>query len=236
MLIVLLSACAHMSASWEITPDAQVEMSAPQLSIVADDRRCRPIADALTQELQRRRDVRVAPNSRVRLALSRCDVEVSTEVDIAQLFPGMGSGLTGGTEHREELIRSVGSVALTVEVDGRPQTTLGAKSHRVRRVQDGQRALGRLSLSDGVSRDLASQLAQQVVPEPEVVRRRFYRDPEPGSARALHNQAVDAERTGDLKRALELARKAAGASPTRVHQEYLSELEARVMDSRYVER
>ncbi len=224
MLFVLLSACAHLTATWESTPAARVDVSGAAMAIVADDGRCQGIADALAREIRRRDGVRVSPDAKVRLALSRCEVDVRTEVDITQLYPGLGGGLTGGSEERDELIRAVGSVALTVEVDGRPQATLGAKSHRVRRVAGQERISSRLSVTEGVARDLAQELAQQVAPEPEVVRRRFYRDPEPGSARALHNQAVDAERVGDLSRALELAKKAAGASPTQANQQYVSEL------------
>jgi len=225
-----------MTATWEVTPDARFALSDARVAIVADHKNCRSIADALTREISRRSGVRVAPDAPVRLALSRCSVDVQTEVDIAQLYPGLQSGLTGGTEQRDEIIRAVGKVALTVEVDGRPQATMGAKSHRVRHLRTGEHAQGRLSVADGVARDLARELAQQVAPEPEVVRRRFYRDPEPGSAQALHNQAVDAERVGDLSAALELAQKAAGASPTPAHQAYVAELKARMSDSRYVER
>jgi len=235
MLLVLLSACAHLTATWEITPDARVDVSGAAMAIVADDRRCQGIADALAREIHRREGVRVSPDASVRLALSNCEVEVRTEVEINQLYPGLGGGLTGGSEEREEFIRAVGSVALTVEVDGRPQATLGAKSHRVRRLQERGRLHGRLSVTDGVARDLAQDLAQQVAPEPEVVRRRFFRDPEPGSANALHNLAVDAERVGDISRSLELARRAAGASPTRANQAYVAALEARLSGSRYVE-
>jgi len=235
MLLIFLSACAHMTATWEVTPAARIDVPTASVAIVADNERCRHIADALVKEIQRRDGVRVSPDSRVRLALSHCDVKIRSEVDIAQLYPGLGGGLTGGSEQRDEILRAVGSVALTVEVDGRPQNTLGAKSHRVSRVQGSNGAQSRLSLMGGVARDLAGELAQQVAPEPEKVRRRLYRDPEPGSAQALHNQAVEAERSGDLARALGLARQAAGASPTRAHQAYVRTLESRVSDSRYVE-
>jgi hypothetical protein len=235
MLVYLLTACAHMTASWVETPDARVDVSGAAMAIVVDDRRCQGIADALVRELQRRDGVRVSPDAVVRLALSRCEIAVRSEVDISQLYSGLGTGLGGGTEVRDEVVRAVGTVAMTVEVDGRPQTTLGARSHRVRRLSDTDRTQGRLSLTDGVARDIAVDLAQQVAPEPEVVRRRVYRDPETGSARALHNAAVEAERSGDLSRALELARRAAGAAPTAAHQGYLEALEARLEQRRYVE-
>jgi hypothetical protein len=235
MLFLLLSACAHMNATWEITPATRVGVSEASMAIVADNEQCRHIADALAQEIDRREGVQVSPNASVRLALSHCQVRMRSEVDITQLYPGLDGGLTGGSEQRDEVIRAIGSVALTVEVDGRPQATLGAKSHRVSRVQGKNGAKSRLGLLSGVARDLAVELAQQIAPEPEQVRRRLYRNPEPGSAEALHNQAVEAERNGDLSRALELAKRAAGAAPGRAHHAYVQTLEARVSGRRYVE-
>jgi len=236
MLLFLLSACAHMNATWEFTPDAQVDVSATAVAIVADNEQCRHIADALADELNRREALKVRPDAKVRLALSHCQMHLRTEVDISQLYPGLGGGLTGGSEQRDEVVRATGSVALTVEVDGRPQNTLGAKSQRVTRLQGKSSAQARLGLNAGVARDLAVELSQKIAPQPERVRRRLYRNPEPGSAQALHNQAVEAERSGDLPRALELAKQAQGASPSRAHHAYVQTLEARVSSSRYVER
>ena len=235
MLLVLLSACAHMTASWEFTPDAQVAIPSADVAIVADEERCRHIADALVTELRSRDGTRVSPDSRVRLVLSHCGTQVRAEVDVTQLYPGLASGLTGGTERLDEVLRATGSVALTVEIDGRPVSTLGARGHRVARVGDHSGIKTRLNLTSGVARDLAAELAQQMVPQPEHVRRRIYRDPEPGSADALHNQAVAAERAGDLQKALVLAKRAQGANPTRSGQSYVAVLESRLSQRRYVE-
>ena len=86
------------------------------------------------------------------------------------------------------------------------------------------RRAGRVRLDD-VRRDLAYDLADQVAPLPATIRRTLYADPEPGTARQLHNQAVDAERDGDLSKALQLAREAYGANPTAASMRYIEQLQ-----------
>ena len=78
-------------------------------------------------------------------------------------------------------------------------------------------------------------LAQQLVPVPEVVRRRWYRNPEPGTARALHNRAVDAERSGDLAAAIQFAEAAVDADRNPRTVAYLRTLQRRYGDTRFVE-
>jgi hypothetical protein len=238
MLVFLFAACAHIPATWEVTPNAAVALPGAAVAVVMADKRCRGMADALTVEINRRSGLHVDPRSSTRLALSHCALDVKAEVDLTQLYPGLGSGLTGGVEHRDEVVRANGNVVLTVEIDSRPIATLGAKGQRIRRLStsDSGRVQGRIAVLNGVIRDLAADLAQQLDPEPEVVRRRMYRNPDPGSARALHNQAVEAERAGDFGRALRLAKQAAGASPSIARDAYVDELQDRIRSSRYVER
>lgn len=64
----------------------------------------------------------------------------------------------------------------------------------------------------------------------EIVRRRVHPDAADGSAQALENAAVDAERKGDLVLALDLAREAYVRGPDRRRMDYVDELSARVSD------
>ena len=81
---------------------------------------------------------------------------------------------------------------------------------------------------------LADVVADSLVPLPVGLERRIYKDPEPGTARALHNRAVAAEASGDLHGALELAREAYAANPTPHGARYIDALEAR-MGSAYAQ-
>ncbi len=238
MLFFLFAACAHVPATWEVTPEAGVRLPEAGVAVVMSDNDCRGLADALTKELNRRSAVRVDPTSATRLALSHCDLDVRSEVELTQLYPGLGAGLTGGVEHRDEVVRAKGSVVLTIEINSRPSATFGAKAQRIRRLSSTQtrRTQGRISVVDGVTRDMAEQLAQRVAPEPELVHRRMYRNPDPGSARALHNRAVQAERAGDIGLALKLAKQALGAAPSTAADQYVQLLESRLQSSRLVER
>jgi hypothetical protein len=238
MLFFLFAACAHMSSTWKVVPLSEVDLPGAAVTVVMSDSGCRGLADALTVEINRRVALRVDPASGTRLALSHCNLDVGAEVDLTQMYAGLGAGLTGGEEHRNEIIRAKASAVLTVEIDSRPVATLGAKGQRVRHLlsADNRRTQARVSVVDGVMRDMARQLAQQIAPEPEVVRRRTYRNPDQGSAHALHNEAVAAERRGELGRALTLAKQAAGALPTPAAQAYVKELDTRLRSRRYVER
>ena len=64
----------------------------------------------------------------------------------------------------------------------------------------------------------------------EVVRRRVHPDAADGSAQAMENAAVDAERKGDLVLALDLAREAYVRGPDRRRMDYVEELSGRVSD------
>ena len=237
MFFLLALACSHTQAVWEHTPKSLTTAPTAELSVVVSDKRCQVVADALALELSMRDGVRVVPDARTRLLLNLCDLNVRTEVDIEQWFPIAGVEGAGITDRREQIIRGDGRAVLTVEVDGRPTDMINGEGHRVRLVREGDPAhLQRRSVvRDGVIRDLSEALAQQLVPVPELLRRRWYRNPEPGTSRALHNRAVDAERTGDLQAAIEFAQQAVDASRTPTTLRYLELLEQRRAAVEYAE-
>ena len=238
MVLFLTLACVYSHATWEYTPRSAIDAAIPTVAVVAADRRCAEVADALAVDLSLRKDIRVDPDASARLLLNLCRVDIRTEVDVAQLYPGLGAGLTGGVERRDVAIRGIGQAVLTVEIDGEPTMMLHADAHRVRmmREQGAESLVRRSSVHSSVVSDLAEELAQQVAPVSERIRRRWYRNPDPGTARALHNEAVDAERTGDLVNAIRLAHEAMDAHRTLVSAAYVKALELRMADSRYVER
>jgi hypothetical protein len=90
-----------------------------------------------------------------------------------------------------------------------------------------------MAFEDSLELELARNLADRVAPLPETLSRLVYRDPEPGTARQFHNDAVSAERKGDLERALELAKQAYAADPTEAQLEYLQALQAHAQSVGY---
>ena len=93
-------------------------------------------------------------------------------------------------------------------------------------VSEGTLELPRAALlEEAARRDLATDLADQIAPLPATIRRTLYRDPEPGTSRQLHNDAVDAERRGNLDEALKLAQQAYAANPTAAGMRYIEALQ-----------
>ena len=238
MLLLLALACSHTQAVWEHTPQPMTSAPTTEVSVVVSDRRCQMVADALAVELSMRPGVRVMPDARTRLLLNLCQVNLRTEVDIEQNYPLAGVDGSGVMDRREQVIRGEGKAVLTIELDGRPIDMVDSEGYRVRLIREGDPAhLQRRSIvRDSVIRDLSEQLAQKIVPVPESVRRRWYRNPEPGTARGLHNLAVDAERTGDLDEAVRLAQQAVDAARTPRSVDYLEVLEQRKASVEYAER
>lgn len=237
MFIFLALACSHTQAVWEHTPQAVTRAPTTEVAVVASDHRCQAVADGLALELSMRDGVRVVPDARTRLLLNLCQLNVRTEVDIEQWFPVAGMEGAGVTDRREQVIRGEGRAVLTVEFDGQPINMVKGEGHRIRLIRDDDPAhLQRRSVVRAdVLRDVSEALAQQIAPVPEVVRRRWYRNPEPGTSRALHNQAVDAERAGDLSAAIRYAQQARDALRTPASVRYLNALEQRRAAMEYAE-
>ena len=121
---------------------------------------------------------------------------------------------------------------LTVELDGRPVGMIKAEALRMQRspAKDPGTATQGADVEQGVVADLAADLVRQLAPLPETVERRWYRKPKPGTAKSLHNQAVEAERAGNFEEAVRLARQAAETDRNRHTADYLRAVEARLSD------
>lgn len=234
MLVLLALACAHTNAVWEASPSPKVDAPLGAVAVVASDKRCQDFANALAVEFSMRDGVTVAPEARTRLLLNLCRLELSTEVDVTQMY---SAGASSMLEKRDQAVRGHGMAVLTIEVDGQPVGMLNSERKRVRMVRDGDPSHlhKRSYIRDRVVSDVVDDLAQQLVPVPEVVRRRWYRNPEPGTAKALHNRAVDAERSGDLAAAIRFAEAAVDADRKPRSVAYLKSLQARYGNTRFVE-
>ena len=234
MLFLFALACAHTNAVWEAAPPPKVDAPLGAVAVVASDKRCQEFANALAIEFSMRDGVTVAPQARTRLLLNLCRLEVSTEIDVTQTY---SAGATSMLEKRDQAVRGHGMAVLTIEVDGQPVGMLNSERKRVRMVREGDPSHlhKRSYIRERVVSDVVDELAQQLVPVPEIVRRRWYKNPEPGTAKALHNEAVDAERSGDLAAAIQLAQQAVDADRSPRSVAYLRALKARYGDTRFVE-
>ena len=128
--------------------------------------------------------------------------------------------------------RGKGSAVLTVELDGRPMGMIKAEALRMQRAAVDEPGIATMGadIEKGVVSDIAADLIRQLAPLPETVQRRWYRKPKPGSAKSLHNQAVEAERAGNFEEAVRLARQAAEIDRNRHTADYLRAVEARLSD------
>lgn len=226
-LFLLMLGCAKQ-VSWQVQPRPSYELPSLEVSVVAGDRHCKRVADDLAETLSARPGVRVRPDAPVRLELRECVEEVDTLVEVETNTLGLQYGGNVVSERRRYEMRGWGN-ALLVVYGGGPKVQLsGGAERRVRGPWVSYQDLEiprALTLRESVRRDLATELADQVAPLPATIRRTLYRDPEPGTARELHNEAVDAERRGDLDTALRLAREAYAANPTASSMRYLEDLQ-----------
>ena len=216
LVLQLLGCAPHVS--WEVQPLPSYTLPSLEVAVVAGDRGCKRVADELASTLSARPGVRVHPDAPVRLVVLACDGEIDTTVELESTFPGIVYDTRVYQEQRRYSMRGWASATLEVQSSAVLSARLPGAAERFVQgpwVANGQLEIpGALSLDASVRRDLAANLADQVVPLPATIRRTVYRDPEPGTARQLHNEAVRAEREGNLNDALRLARAAWAAHPT----------------------
>jgi hypothetical protein len=226
-LLLLLGACGKQ-VSWEVQPTPAYQLPSMEVSVVAGDRACKRVADELASTLSARPGVRVRPDAPIRLQLDNCADDVDTTVEMEANVLGLRY-TTAVVEQRRYEMRGWAHADLVVTSAGQPGVRLVGGAERRESspwVSGTDLEIPRqLSLREAVRRDLALDLADQLAPLPATIRRTLYRDPEPGTAREFHNAAVDAERAGDLSRALKLAREAYAANPTAASMRYVAALQ-----------
>jgi hypothetical protein len=228
LLLLATVGCVHQVA-WEVQPRPSYTLPALQVSVVALDRGCKHVADDLVEALGARPGVEVRPGAGVQLGVHDCDDGNQTNIEVEFQFGGLRQDGGLVQEQRRYHQRAWATAEITVHGPGAPVTLLGNAERTNRSQWEDARELdvpGLFAMREGLRRDLARDLADQVAPLPETIRRLVYRDPEPGTARQLHNQAVDAERGGDLQAALQLAQEAYAANPSPGALAYIEDLKA----------
>jgi hypothetical protein len=217
VFLALLGGCVH-TVQVAMPPAPAVTIDASAVAVVAADRSCHGIADALVAELNRLEGVSVDPRAEIRLEVTGCDLALHPVVDIE---------ITPKVDRRRITVQGWGHAVLTVKVGGETQAHLIGASHQG---LDG--AWGEIDLpglSRAMERDLvetvAVDLAEQLRPLPRLVDRRVYGRAGRGSPRSLHNLAVAAEARGELVEARRLARLSYEELPSARSAAYLDELD-----------
>jgi hypothetical protein len=211
--LLAMLACFHPVSTWEEVPPPAVALpDGKSVAIVAETRSCKAIADTMVRLFAEREDVRVEPDATPALRVRDCSHRVDVDIDIDFSFGSLDYGIDGQVERRRVTLVGTGRAEVIVDQGNHTGTVLVAtareRSGTTWYEGDDSTLHMRLKMQQNLTDDVAFQLTQKIAPIPEVVRRRVYRDPADGSAEDLVNQAVEAERAGDLERALELAKQA----------------------------
>jgi hypothetical protein len=220
MVAALALAAPAAARTVEVTVPAEpaVDIDA-RVAVVTGDHDCAAIAGALIDELHAI-GVTVDPRATVRLQVSGCEQPVRHQVDVE---------IAQNVRRRRDTVEGRAHALVDVSVDGLVQAHLiGASATAI---------TGSWNASDGawLSRTaeralvagVATDLADQVRPMPRIVERHVYPGAAEGTARALHNQAVSAERAGDLAEARRLAALAFARRPNPASAAYMTELQRR---------
>lgn len=226
--LLAASGCAHQVA-WQIQPVPSTPLPSLQVAVIAEDRGCKEVADSLVDSLAARPGVEVNPDAAVQLRVSDCRYEVLATVDVeVSEMSVIAADYPEQVERRRYLVDGWALASMTVVAPAQEPRDLEVSAERHDRTawSSAPRDPARHELDDALTRDLAWALADHVAPLPETLRRRLYADPEPGTARALHNRAVEAEKVGNLNLALQLARDAYAADPSAERMRYIEALQA----------
>jgi len=222
-LLVLLTGCAHQVA-WKVAPAPAVNVDVATVSVAAEGADCKDLANAVLAEMDARPGVEIAPDAPTTLLVRDCDeflatiVEVRGEVDINEV------------ERRRVTVEGTGNATIEVRSGDMVIGTLNPQAFHAESsnwADEGRIPAPRArAVSAALDEGLAEHVADDLAPLPAELSRRIYAKPEPGTAQALHNEAVAAERTGDLDLAMKLAREAYAANPSARSMRYLEDLEA----------
>lgn len=230
MLLFLALGCVHQ-VSWTEQHAARYPAPTTQVAVVAMEQACRPLAEAVIDALGSRPGVDVRPDAAERIFVGSCDDLVTTQVDVETNQLGLNYGNTVAFERRRYTLHGWARGEIEVQSPGLEPVRFAATAERDLRgpwISGGDLDIpASPALRSRLADEVADQLVQNLVPLPETVRRTVFPDPEPGTARQLHNDAVAAERAGNLDEALRLARSAYAADPSPSAMDYIETLESR---------
>jgi len=225
MFLLALFACAHSTVVWEATPPAAVERAFESVTVVAADERCGSVAQRMAVAIAALPNAVVVPGASTRLLVNLCTIDVRTELEIERAMSILGSN-SSAPDHT---VRADGSAVVTVEVDGKPGVMIKGQSTRTRAVHANDREIlqHRARVHDTVVDAVARDLVDRLWPKPQTFRRRWYRNPEKGTWRSVHNQAVNLERSGHCVESLALMEESVRKSPNPSSSMYLASLRQR---------
>ena len=227
MVMLVLLGCVHQ-VSWTVQPLAAYDLKQTEVAVVAAEPGCRALADALVNALGSRPEIVVRPDAAQRLTVHRCDEHVTTSIDIEGNYPGLDYGTSVYQERRRYSLNGDATGEMVVDGLGVEPVKFSERVEREIRgawVDEGSLDIpASMQLRERLATDLADVLADKIAPLPETIRRSIYADPEPGTSRQLHNEAVAAERAGNLDEAMRLARQAYAAQPSPAGMDYIEAL------------
>ncbi len=239
MVLFLTLGCIHQ-VSWTVEHAARYPAPTSRVAVVAMEQACRPLAQAVIDALRSRPGVEVSPEATQRIFVTSCDDLVTTAVDVEGTYPGLTYANSVYFERRRYRLHGWARGEIEVQSPGLTPMKFSAVAERDQRgawIDSGDVDIpASPALRSRLAEEVADGLVQNLVPLPETIRRTVYAEPEPGTARQLHNDAVAAERAGNLDEAMRLARAAYAADPGPATMDYIELLDERAEAINYASK
>lgn len=224
--MLLLFGC--VTVSWVVQQPPPVPLP-DRVELRLESPACMGLKQALIPQLERVTGVVVVEEAEVAILLSDCEEQVVPHFESElRSFQELRSDNLN-TEQRRYSFDGRASAGIQVGV-WRSSSMVQTSSTTSWREADDLMGADMVSATRRLQEELAAALLDELIPPPEEILRRWYPGAQPGSAEALHNAAVDAERAGKLLEALGLAEQAASLSPRQAHLKYLHLLSELVIE------
>jgi hypothetical protein len=227
LFLATLTACGpKVHVKVPATPAVALGVSA--VAVVARDRECRPVADAMLADLRSDARIDIDPRAQIKLMVSDCAIDIGWTVH--QEVDGNGSA---AIERERADIQGRGHALLSVDTPyGTVAQVIGSAreghlgSWKSRGLNDMLRT--RSTVQRRLTHSVATDLVQQLNAQPQEIARRIYPHANQGTAKQLTHLAVLAEQRGDLSEAISWAKQAHVTHPNERTAEYLAALQQRL--------
>jgi hypothetical protein len=206
-----------------VAANPSVHLPMGSVAVIAADRACQPVADALVARLWASGAV-VDPRADLRLDVELCgeDMQVGVEQQVAVDDPTK-------VERRTRLLARAHALLVIRQQNTVQAHVIGTGRFSSEAAWDGGGALparSRHARSEAAA-DVALDLSQQLLPMPMAVERRVWPKAPEASPRGLTTRAVLAEQRGDLPSAITWAERAHLERPSPRAAAYLVDLQRR---------